>query len=753
MDIISNNTYKLFPTLLAEPPQKNILISSMALGGAEKIMLDFINSEVNRRPIEIALLYSPPREWIMPKHKNLKVIRRGNESVQNFVDQLASRWEKQNCLTHLIGDNELNQLMDKGVKVSVTIHNAKKGWKNNLKFLNHKNLLNVVSVSDNILLDILAENESLPTLTIKHKPLVKMEAFNQLLRINTRKLLNVGDKQLLICMTGSFKEQKNYIRALEIMEEVLKIQDAILVISGGTINKDSENQLQQFISMVGDKKLAKNVRLPGFTDSTKYFAAADVFLNTSHFEGLSIATQEALTSNLPSIVSRVNGQTEIKHNLLELFDLKNSNSSIAKLITRHNVRKNISNSADNSFNFLASKLWSLSDTSQQKYTDTDKSNNNTLFITSNLNSGGAQRSLVNLLTTVNKNNNKKLNLCVCGSSSEIQFSQDIIETGINTFIPSDSSDVVLKTEGILKFVGDNKINQVVFWSVDPKIKVLLSKFLPKETAIVDVSPGRYSFIEMNDTEEFNQAHHYGIQKYYDRLDQLIMKHEFHPEDIPKYIIKDKVSYIYNGVNQNFNSKTVDPEIENHKFLVSGRIAPSKGIETILEAFDNHNQYNQSNCLKDSQLHIYGNCEARHQKYYQELISHYSQKNVFWHGADYSLEYLKLAWTSGIVLGQHQGCPNTVLEYGSASIPVIANDSGGTKYVMEKLGGSILLKEEFNASSLFKAMNKITKNYSTYKNQAKNSNKKFKDFFSVDKMANSYIKALSIKEIKKIEHNF
>jgi glycosyltransferase involved in cell wall biosynthesis len=48
------------------------------------------------------------------------------------------------------------------------------------------------------------------------------------------------------------------------------------------------------------------------------------------------------------------------------------------------------------------------------------------------------------------------------------------------------------------------------------------------------------------------------------------------------------------------------------------------------------------------------------------------------------------FTAALVLGEHQGCPNAVLEALAAGVPVVANDSGGThELVMDGRTGVLL----------------------------------------------------------------
>ena len=112
---------------------------------------------------------------------------------------------------------------------------------------------------------------------------------------------------------GAVKSQKNYSLALRILKAVHKRLDAYLVIIGGPVNtREGRSCWESVVDEINRLELRHRVAMPGFIpDAMRCLPTFDVMLNTSHYEGLSIATLEALTGGKSVVASQVGGQGEI----------------------------------------------------------------------------------------------------------------------------------------------------------------------------------------------------------------------------------------------------------------------------------------------------------------------------------------------------------------------------------------------------------------------------------------------------------
>ena len=118
----------------------------------------------------------------------------------------------------------------------------------------------------------------------------------------------VGDAaQPLLISTGRLVQQKGYGDLLTAFAEVHKQHpEAILVIAGeGPLH----NELTDQIKKLG---LKKHVKLLGFRgDVPLLLAASDIFVSSSHWEGLSVSILEAMAAGLPIIATNVSDTPQV----------------------------------------------------------------------------------------------------------------------------------------------------------------------------------------------------------------------------------------------------------------------------------------------------------------------------------------------------------------------------------------------------------------------------------------------------------
>ena len=290
-----------------------VVIASLALGGAERIVLDWLAAETAAgRPCELAVLHQRRQARQVPP--GVVMLLREAEAPAAFMQRLGRRWAGRHApvSTHLIGDDLLAILWHAGVRTVPVVHNAREGWRNDPRRWQPPQVPQAIACAAAVARQMRAHGCCVPLLALRHRPRLRDLAFDAGERQRIRGELKLGPSTLLVLAVGALKPQKDYRRAIEVLRHLLRQRDAVLVIAGGVLDHDGLSELDRVVDAACAAGLSEYLRLPGFVDPIEpYYAAADVLLNVSRYEGLSMAVREALGAGLPVVASEVGGQAEI----------------------------------------------------------------------------------------------------------------------------------------------------------------------------------------------------------------------------------------------------------------------------------------------------------------------------------------------------------------------------------------------------------------------------------------------------------
>jgi glycosyltransferase involved in cell wall biosynthesis len=659
-----------------------VLIASLAHGGAERIVLEWLAAEASRgRDIELAVLHARRPAWPAPGGVHARV--RGRESVDAFLRALARDWRGaiEPVSTHLVGDGDLAILWAAGIQTVPVMHNARDGWRNDPASWRVECVPAAIACAQSVRDEMLEAGCRVPVVALRHRPAVGPGAFDPAMREEIRAALGVGPSTFLVGAVGALKAQKDYPRAVEVLARLCARRDAALAIIGGALDAAGVAELGRIAATAAAHGVASRLKLPGFVDPVEsYYAAFDAVLNVSRFEGLSIAAQEALAAGLPVVATDVGGQREIAHARLSIVDVDASAGEFVECLVRLPVRTQLSHEPSP----RAPRAWSLTLASRHFSADALE----TLFVTANLNAGGAQRSLVNLAHALRHRH--AFAVAVCGDCTHPAFSQALCGAGIEAFSPAPETDCIALSESVLAHAAGRGARNLCFWNVDAKVKLLVAKFAPPALRLIDVSPGHYAVEELGAAADFADAIAFSADDYYRRLDVLVLKYDARDHPAAR-----RVERIPNGVAA-IDVRRREPAAP--RFLVSGRLAPSKRLESILEAFALVHARHPA-----AELHFVGQAEERHADYAENLALRAAALPVRFRGAMPDLAHLSEPFTAAIVIGTHQGSPNAVLEAMAAGIPVIANASGGTGEMIRNGHTGWLLSCDANAGEIVRAL--------------------------------------------------
>lgn len=700
-------------------------IASLAFGGAEYIVLDWAKRIYPKWRVRLVVLHDCEKEWTVPSFVHLTRLHGVRLPDQlRAIGKIIAKSGNPVCLCHLLRKKERDVLSENGACVVPVLHNAKAGWLEDATCLSEAPY--TIAVSDACGRDLKNSGWEKSVSIIRHIPSPKKSSPKN--REQFRKAWNIPQNATVIGMIGAVKLQKNYPFALRVLKKFLEKRDAYLVIVGGPVHTSAGRACwEAVVREIYASGLRNRVAMPGFIpDAASCFPAFDAMLNTSKYEGLSIATLEALMSGLAVVASKVGGQGEIEDDGLILMsesatedDWVSSLERALSLKTRKPCWRD----------FPAYRLWTLASLARPV-----KQKRKILFVTANLNSGGAQRSLVNLAGALKRK--IKFEIVVTGNSTASYFFRKLKQLGVRVSRTADSQDAFDHAEMLVKKICSDGISTVCFWNLDPKIKLLLVKTLGfTQMRFMDVSPGNYSFDEMADAVDFQRMICFSEKEYCRRLDKLVLKYNgFIPSGC-----EEKTMVIPNGILAPGKIKTDYAIHGAPRVAVNGRIAPTKFIEEIIEAM---------RILRDkipaAELHVFGTAEPRHRGY-MEKIYQMSQdeidKRVFFHGPDFDVISRLPEFDAFVVLGKNQGCPNALLEALSVGVPAIANDDGGTseQIIHEQTG---FLIKNISAGDLSEALFEVLTDRAIARRLGEAGRKYVGESFSIGQMAGNYIRLFS-----------
>jgi glycosyltransferase involved in cell wall biosynthesis len=697
-----------------------VLIASLARGGAEAIVVDWLREEARRgRAVELGLVHDRRNAW--PDPPGIVLRRREGERPADFVRRLARRWRADPApvSTHLVTDDLLETLWSSGLATVPVVHNDREGWRNDVRRWRPRDVPLAIACADAVRGQMIDSGCEVPVATIRHRPSVGRAAFDPEARRAIREELRIGPGVFLVGVVGAFKPQKDHPRALDVLHRLRRQRDAALVILGGVLDRAGLAELDRTLEAAIALGLTRHLRLPGFVAGVApWLAACDALLNASRYEGLSIAVQEALAAGLPVVATQVGGQAEIRDDLLQLVDARTDADSLARRLAALPVRTHLAARPA----MRIPRLWSVALGARPP----EGPALDTLFVTANLNAGGAQRSLANLACVLGTRH--RLAVAVCSESTHPEFASTLLGRGVECFRPAADADPLALAESILAHAHRRGARTLCFWNASPRVKLLVAKFAPPALRLVDVSPGEDSFHEMADSGEFAREIAFPVEAWYRRLDSLVVKFGS-PTPLPA----ERVAIIPNGVA----CAPMRPHAGGSRFLVRGRIAPSKRLERILEAFAL-----LLPACPGAHLDVAGQCEPRYREYGERIAALATGLPVSFLGAVPELGSLAGAHAATIVLGTNQGCPNAILEAMAAGIPVIANASGGTAEIVIDGRTGWLLPEDVGAAQLAKAMAEVIQEPGKAEECAARAHEHVRTRFSLESMAAAYLGVLA-----------
>ncbi len=668
------------------PSHLNILVASMARGGAERIVLETVTGLQRRGSTAKVFVYQDVRpSFTLPPGPNVRVFALQPQEPAARLHTVATEVlasPEPRCFTHLIRVEHLRRLWERNVQTIPVIHNSRECWQDPPEALNDPHVPYVVAVSEEVARQLREDGCSRPILVVRHElqrwfsPQDHLEH-----RRRIRERHEVSDRTFLIGMVGEFKSQKVYTRAVRVLAQLRRHLPAKLIILGGWDHAWGHGRQAYTAAhrLAVDLDVVPDFLTPGSVPNPEeYYAAFDVFLNTSAYEGLSISLLEAINSGCPIVTADVGGNREVLPDRAVLVrDPSNIGSYVSGIVEALNgagTRALPQKPADSD---LIPRLWCLLGRYHRPGVQAASPREGTLFLTDNLNIGGAQKSLVNLLCGLPRPRHAWLAVLDPIYGEGYLDRLNVAEVPVLSLC--DLPDYLTRLERILAIVSQLNLRNICFWNVDPRVKLLLAKILaPGSVRLIDVSPGPFLFEELAQTAGFQRRIAFGDREYWARIDHFVAKYKGGgpPDGV---LPPSKVSVIPNGVPV---PASLDRQVSllprgcDHDLVIGTacRIMPGKKVDFLIDVMAELNRR-----LPGVQMIVVGGIDPRHADYWPALAERLRSRqvsNLHFVGPQADVgPYLNL-FRAFVLLGEKAGCPNASLEAMVRGVPVVADCDGG-----------------------------------------------------------------------------
>ncbi len=668
----------LIPWPERRPPRHVHVIPSLSLGGAERIVADLAAawSESGTEADIVVLRLAETEHRIAGK--TVRVHRLGAMPYSERLCTLVSIAREAGSLPvycHLSTLEEMQALWRGGIRTIPVVHNVARGWRQDPTLWARDEVPFVVACGEVVAAELRAEGFAKPIRVLRHvvPPPPPMAPAR---RAALRDAFGAAPGTRLIGMIGRIVPQKNYARALDILAALAPRRDAKLAVVGAVQGEEGRRELATLVSRAHKLGIRDRLVLPGpVADAHGLLGAFDLFLNTSDFEGVSIATMEAVAAGLPAVVSDVGGQREIAG--VRLVAVTAGLDEWVHAIESTPATR-IAAPADRRAEKAAAELWPwLAALGPGSRIEAERSD--VLFVTGNLDVGGAQRSLVNLAGSLP---NQRIAVAVCGP---VGIPDLVAQAGrANFYDLAGGGGIAGRIGRVLALTRKLAPRTLAFWNMDAATKLAVVKALAGgPVRVTDVSPGPMLFDELKTESNFSRLLSFEPDIYIRNLSCFVAKFTggLPPTDRPG---PARCDVIPNGVPEGAGplpawEGPAPPSGCNPALalVVVSRLAPAKKLELLPRVARRLDRLVPGATITLVGALHEGSSAAGWERLWQAAGTA-MPRNLHIAGGDHRTTGFLHRFAALVMISEAQGCPNVSLEAMACGVPVVANDDGGTR---------------------------------------------------------------------------
>lgn len=688
------------------------VIPSMNMGGAERIVLDLAlcwakagtaHTVVSLRPSRTAHVAPPGVNLVEVGHLTW------TERLARVAELALASGHPAVC--HLTSTSEMEKLWAAGCRTIPVVHNATKGWREDPASWNAGMVPLVVACGEHVEGDIRRSGWTGPVRTIRHA-IRTPKAMSRGEIAEFRTAIGVG-RAPLIGMLGRWCVQKRYSRAVRLLAALRgRGIPAHLAVIGAHADEEGTGCLDAAMreaERLGVKPFFH--ALGGIQDAGRLCGAFDVFLNTSLWEGVSIATMEAVACGTPVVCSDVGGQREAVGPADRLLDTAAPDAFwvdalVAALAEPAREDRPVaplrSDSVAQAPDMVA-HLWPWTLATLTPDAADAPSEADLLLITGNLDVGGAQRSMCNLAAELARRPHPahgrplRIAIGVCGPFGVPGFARDAAAAGVRFLdlsartSPAGPGGLRGRAGRIMALGRALRPAAMAFWNMDPETKTAVVRAwggmpLGARPEIWDVSPGPMLFSELESVAPLATRLGSSAERFLTALDGFVSKHDA-GLPLPCPTRRDRI--VPNGVPPAVRlpdgegpgvPEGWDPALA---VVTVGRLTTSKRVDLLAPL-----ARALGRLVPGSSLSVIGGVHVDNAEVAALLADR--PDNLFLLGPDHRATGFLHRFASFHMVSTHQGSPNASLEAMASGLPVVANPDGGTaEQVVEGVTGFLV----------------------------------------------------------------
>ncbi len=633
--------------------------------------------------------------------------------------------------THLFDADDVRALAALGPPVVVTVHNDRARWPNGFDAVTCDDAALTLGCS---LRTTTALAESRPRVRFAPNCVDAARVISGD-RKRARRALEIPNDAIAVLCLANPRPQKRLELAVDTLAELRKTHDAYLVVAGDALpSPEGAAAARALHDAIAARSLERFVRvIESQRDVRDLYAASDVLLTTSAYEGMSVAQLEALAASVPVVSTDVGGARELArtHDGYAIAEATPAALACAIGDVIANERKPM---LDPSFTLRAAAARHERAFRGAALGDRAHDDDSLVLVINNFSSGGAQASARRLLVALHERGHR---VAAAVLQEQARFPtpwrEELAKT-IPISVAPRLCDPASSAAAVCDFVRARRARTVVFWNAMTSHKLRIADELVG-ARLFDVSPGEmyFSALERFFEKREEDLPFFEPRDYGALLDGMVVK--FAAEEArAREVLGAPVHVIPNGVARPRCGHDESARSHDGPFVIGtlARISPDKKLEELLDAA---RELAHSNATTRFELRIAGRIERGANAYADVLRESARDLPVAWCG-EVEPEHFLSELDAFAMVSEPEGCPNALLEAMSASLPIAATSVGGASDAIVD-GVSGLLAPRGDGRSLGRALARIATDSSLAARLGESAGARAREHYDVTHMTNAY----------------